>query len=70
VPLVLFFLGYALGVWIGWSGGIMGGIGFALGVLGTIAMDRHIAKNRKTVYTITGYAPGQGAGRKGDNEFG
>ena len=49
---------------------IMGGIGFALGVLGTIAMDRHIAKNRKTVYTITGYAPGQGAGRKGDNEFG
>ena len=70
VPLVLFFLGYALGEGIGWSGPAMGGIGFALGVLGAVATDRYIAKHKKTVYTITGYAAGHGAGRKGDNEFG
>ena len=60
VPLVLFFAGYALGDAIHWSGGLMGGLGFVLGIAFAVWFDRHTAKKNDTVYTITGYAPGQG----------
>ena len=60
VPLVLFFAGFALGIYMGWSGPLMGGLGFALGVAFAVWFDRHSAKQGETVYTITGYAPGQG----------
>ena len=60
VPLVLFFAGYALGVALSWSGGLMGALGFALGLVFAVWFDRHTAKKNETVYTITGYAPGQG----------
>ena len=60
VPLVLFFAGYAFGAWLGWSGPLMGGIGFVLGLCFAVWFDRHTAKKNDTVYTITGYAPGQG----------
>ena len=59
LPLVLFFLGYAL--WGGWGGGL----GFFLGVGGIVAYDRRMAKSADTVYTITGYAQ-----KKGDNDLG
>ena len=62
VPLVLFFAGYALGAALGWSGGWMGGLGFCLGVAFAVWFDRHTAKQEEAVYTITGYAPGQGHG--------
>lgn len=62
VPLVLFFGGYALGVALGISGALMGGVGFGLGVLFAVWFDRYTAKKQETVYTITGYAPGQGHG--------
>ena len=60
VPLVLFFAGYALGYKLGVSGGLVGAIGFALGIAFAIWFDRYTAKKNDTVYTITGYAPGQG----------
>ena len=60
VPLVLFFAGYALGDAIGWSGGAMGGLGFGLGIAFAVWFDRYTAKKSDTIYTITGYAPGQG----------
>ena len=59
LPLVLFFLGYAL--WGGWGGGA----GFGLGVAGIVVYDRRVAKKEGTVYTITGYAQ-----KKGDNDLG
>ena len=60
LPLVLFFAGYALGAAIDCLPGLMGGFGFALGVAFAVWFDRHTAKKNDTVYTITGYAPGQG----------
>ena len=62
VPLVLFFAGYALGSALGLSGGLVGGLGFFLGVAFAVWFDRYTAKKEETVYTITGYAPGQGHG--------
>ena len=56
LPLVLFFAGYALGVYLGVSGGVMGCAGFVLGLLCAIALDRYRTKKNQTVYTITGYA--------------
>lgn len=50
LPLVLFFLGYALAS--GWGGGI----GFALGVAIIVWFDRYSAGKNETVHTITGYA--------------
>lgn len=60
VPMVLFFAGYALGAALGWSGVLMGGLGFVLGVAFAVWFDRHTAQKGEAVYTITGYAPGQG----------
>ena len=60
VPLVLFFAGYGLGAVIGWGSILLGGLGFGLGVAFAIWFDRYTAKKNNTVYTITGYAPGQG----------
>ncbi len=60
VPVVLFFLGYALGAVLGLGGGWFGAAGFALGIGLTVVVDRRMSKAQKTVYTITGYAPGQG----------
>ena len=59
MPLLLFFIGYFVGM--NWEvGGICGVAGLALGVLGVIAYDRHVAGKRETVYTITGYAHTEG----------
>ena len=71
MPLVLFFAGYALGDWLGLGGGLMGGVGFALSIVLIVISDRIIQKKNNTVYTITGYAPGQGpAARKGEHHHG
>ena len=57
VPLVLFFIGYLLGMVLWETGGLAGGIAFALGVGIAVLYDRFMAKKRKTVYTITRFAP-------------
>ena len=56
MPLLLFFLGYALGDALAVSGGLMGCLGFVLGIVLVVMYDRRFAKQVKTVYTITGYA--------------
>ena len=72
MPLVLFFLGYGLGAALAVSGGIMGGLGFVLGIALVIIYDRRFAKQVKTVYTITGYAGDSllESKKKGDNQLG
>ncbi len=55
LPLVLFFLGFFLGA--SWDmGALSGGIGFVLGIALAALYDRVIARKKKTVYTITGWA--------------
>ena len=54
LPLVLFFLGYYLGTFLN-AGGIVGGLGFFLGIGLAVVYDRKVAQNQKTVHTITGY---------------
>ncbi len=71
LPLVLFFGGYALGEWLKWGGALVGCLGFVLGVVLIVVGDRIAQKKDNTVYTITGYAPGQGPGaRKGEHHHG
>lgn len=55
LPLGTFFLGYLLGAALWQKGGLMGLLGFVLGVAGTVAYDRLVMKKKNTVYTITGY---------------
>ena len=60
MPLVLFFVGFALGVALQWGGPLVGGLGFGLGLAFSVWFDRRTAKKGENVYTITGYAPRQG----------
>ena len=60
IPMVLFFAGFGLGMALSWHPGLLGGQGFVLGVAFAVWFDRRTAKKNDTVYTITGYAPGQG----------
>lgn len=55
LPLVLFFLGYALGAVLWQKGGLTGCLAFLLGVGIAATYDRYVAKHKKTVYTITGF---------------
>ena len=71
LPLVLFFLGYALGAGLH-LGGLLGTLGFLAGIALVVVYDRRFAKKVKTVYTITGYAGDAllKSGKKGDNQLG
>lgn len=55
LPLVLFFLGFLMGAARD-IGAVMGGVGFVLGIAVATLYDRLVARKKKTVYTITGYA--------------
>ena len=55
LPLGTFFLGYLLGAVLWQKGGLVGGLGFVLGVAAAVAYDRLVMKKKNTVYTITGY---------------
>ena len=52
LPLILFFLGYGLGAAIHRLPGVLGGIGFILGIGLVVLYDRRMARKNKTVYTI------------------
>ena len=69
MPLLLFFLGYALGaVWD--RGGLGGCFSFVLGIALVIVYDRRVAAKAKTAYTITGFAGKHpGSVKKGDNDL-
>lgn len=55
LPLVLFFVGYALGHRFG-LGALVGCLAFVLSIGLAVVYDRTVAAKKKTVYTITGYA--------------
>ena len=56
MPLVLFFAGYAAGAALGLSGALFGVLAFALSIVLIVVYDRRMAKQDKTIYTITGFA--------------
>lgn len=70
MPLLLFFLGYALGA-IAWGrGGLLGGFSFVLGIGLVIVYDRRVAAKHETAYTITGFAGKTlESMKKGDNDL-
>ena len=72
MPLVLFFAGYALAAVWNLSGGLCGSVAFVCSIALVVVYDRRMAKQNKTVYTITGYAGDSllRSGRKGDNDLG
>ncbi len=55
MPVLLFFLGYLLGMWLWNRGGLMACVTFTIGIVLAVLYDRLVAKKQKTVYTITGY---------------
>ena len=69
MPLLLFFLGYALGAVWG-RGGLGGCLSFLLGIVLVVVYDRRVAAKAKTAYTITGFAgKNPGSVKKGDNDL-
>ena len=56
LPLVLFFLGYALGAVLWQMGALTGCLAFVLSIVLCVIYDRKFAKKRRTIYTITGFA--------------
>ena len=56
MPLVLFFAGYAAGAALESSGALFGCLAFLLSILLIVVYDRRMAKQDKTIYTITGFA--------------
>jgi sigma-E factor negative regulatory protein RseC len=56
LPLALFLAGYIAGACMGNFGIWLGLLGFSLGIGCVIAYDRHTAKKREEIYTITGFA--------------
>lgn len=52
-PLVLFFLGVALGSLLGTMEYLLGGLGFCLGILLVVLYDRKVMNKTDIVYTIT-----------------
>ena len=56
LPLLLFFLGYALGAALWQLGGLVGCLAFVISIVLCVAYDRKFAKKRKIIYTITGFA--------------
>ena len=60
IPMVLFFAGFGAGMAMDWKPGLLGALGFLLGMACAVWFDRRTSKRNDTVYTITGYAPGQG----------
>ena len=71
VPLLLFFLGYLIGMMTWDRGGLTGCLAFVIGIGSAVYYDRRVLKKENTCYTITAYA-GESLLKhtnKGDNEF-
>lgn len=52
-PLVLFFLGVALGSLLGTMEYLLGGFGFCMGIVLVVVYDRKVMRKTDIVYTIT-----------------
>ena len=72
LPLILFFLGYGLGATQWNHGGLVGSLGFCLGIALVVAYDRLVVRRQQTSYTITGFAEDAllKSLKKGDNNLG
>ena len=71
LPLVLFFAGYGLAAALDFSGGIFGGLAFAMSIVFIVLYDRKLQKQNNTTYTITGFVGNtSGAQKKGDHDLG
>ena len=71
VPMVLFFLGYLIGMAAWDRGGLGGCLAFVIGIASAVFYDRRVLRKEKTLYTITAFA-GESLLKhtnKGDNEF-
>lgn len=55
VPMILFFVGYAIGAIWG-LGALFGGLFFALSIALVVVYDRKVVKKNETIYTITKFA--------------
>ena len=69
IPLVLFIAGYLCFMQLGATGWLGGLLGFALGIALAAIYDRLVARRRKTVYTITGFAQSPAIPEEGDNDL-
>ena len=56
VPMVLFFVGYALGAALFQQGALVGCLAFFLSIGLAVVYDRKVVKKQNTTYTITGFA--------------
>ena len=56
VPMILFFVGYALGDALWGLGALIGGIFFAASIAIAVVYDRKVVKKQNTIYVITKYA--------------
>jgi len=56
LPMVLFFVGYAIGDALWSLGAAAGGICFAASIALAVVYDRKVMRKRETVYIITKYA--------------
>lgn len=69
IPMVLFFVGYLAGH-VAWQhGGLVGCLGFLVGIALSVLYDRLVLRKKKTSYSITGYAQmPPNYWEKGDND--
>ena len=56
LPMVLFFVGYAIGAAAFGQGALVGCLAFVLSIGLAVAYDRKVLKKQNTEYTITGFA--------------
>ena len=56
MPIILFFVGYLLGMRFALSKGALGCLGFVLGIAIAVLYDRTVLAKNKVAYTMTGFA--------------
>ena len=55
VPMLLFFVGYAIGDALWELGALVGCLAFAASICLAVVYDRKVVRKQNTGYTITGY---------------
>ena len=56
VPVVLFFVGYVLGAVLSFLPGLTGALGFALGIIPAVFLNRRMEQKKESTFRITGFA--------------
>ena len=55
LPIVLFFAGYALGTVLNFMPGLVGGIGFFLGVIPIVLRNRYVERKEECTFRISAF---------------